>query len=68
MEEHRSLERVLGFTLFQLARGAPALLGIFDPVEGEQRAFDAADLAQRGVPVPLLPRVPGVWPCQKDLV
>lgn len=47
MEEDRALERVLRLTLVQFARGLASFLGPFDPVEREQRALDAADLAQR---------------------
>ena len=43
VEADRADERVAGLALVEFRRGLPAQLR---PVEREQRAFDAADLAQ----------------------
>lgn len=47
VEEDGAFQGVLGFALIQFAGRASTLLGAFDPVEGEERALDPADLAQR---------------------
>lgn len=44
MEEDRPLERVLRLALVQFADRAAAFLGLFNPVEHEQRALNPADL------------------------
>ena len=47
MKEDRTLERVLRLALVQLAGRAAPFLGLLDPVEREQRALHAPDLAKR---------------------
>ncbi len=45
VEAHRAAQRVLGLTLVQTDRHAATELGALQPVQHEQRAVDAADLA-----------------------
>ena len=45
VEEDGAGESVAGFTLVEDAARAASLLGIVEPVEHEQRALDAPDLA-----------------------
>lgn len=47
MEKNRAFECVLGFTLVQFPGSTAALIGLLDPVEREQRAFDASDFPKR---------------------
>ena len=55
VESHGSGERVLRFALVEFGGDKPAELGILKPAQGEQRALDAPDFAQRGGQTVLLP-------------
>jgi len=58
MEADSPLQRMMRFTLVEADLGAALQIGIQNPVDHEQRALDAADLAQsRGKFV--LPRIGG---------
>jgi hypothetical protein len=48
VEEDRAGQAVAGFAAVELAGGAAPQLGVLDPVEGEQRPLQPAELAQRG--------------------
>src|SRR3546814_8405720 len=47
VKEERAGERVAGFALVEARLGAPAQVDVAQPVEHEDRAFEAAKLAQR---------------------
>lgn len=48
VDEDGTRQAVAGFTLVQLLSGRAAQVGILDPVEREQGAFQSAQLTQRG--------------------
>ena len=48
MEVDGTLEGVVGFSFVQAGLSAPTHGGVSDPVDHEQRAFDAADFAKGG--------------------
>jgi hypothetical protein len=47
VEAHRPRQRVAAFALVEFRRRLPPERGLFQPVQGIEGAFDAADLAQR---------------------
>lgn len=46
VEKDGAFQRIFGLTLVEFAGRATPLFGLFDPIEREQGALDAADLAQ----------------------
>src|SRR3546814_5983244 len=47
VEEERACERVAGLALVEARLGTPAQINVAQPVEHEDRAFEAAQLAHR---------------------
>jgi len=47
MDEDRQRETVAGFAFVELLAGPAAQIGVFDPIESEERAFQASQFAKR---------------------